>query len=103
MNLAEIQSFRAVGKHLRNERERRGLTLAALSVSSGLGIHDLVRIESGELLGFKQVAVDTLSHADKYAKALDVELEELNRPHSASTRIDHHEEDVYISVFLRKK
>jgi len=103
MNLAEIQSFKVVGKRLRNAREERGLTLAALSVSCGLRIQELVRIESGELLGFKQAPEDTLSHADMYAKVLDVELKGMEAQHSETEKMNGKDQDLYIPVFLRKK
>ena len=103
MNLAEIQSFRSLGKRLRNAREQRGLTLAALSASCGLGIHELVRIESGELLGFKQAPADTLSHADMYAKVLNLQLDELHGSHSEKSDVVSSEEDLYIPAFLRKR
>ena len=103
MNLAEIQSFKAIGKRLRNARELRGLTLAALSASCGLGIPELVRIESGELLGFKQAPADTLSHAEIYAKVLDLELEGLHGFHSEELKTSSTEEDLYIPAFLRKR
>ena len=48
MNLADIQSFRQIGRHLRDARETRGLTLSAIAGSCGLAIYELVRIENGE-------------------------------------------------------
>lgn len=103
MNLAEIQSFRAVGKRLRNAREQRGLTLAALSASCGLGIHELVRIESGELLGFKQAPEATLSHAEIYAKVLDLQLAGMQVCQSSTANTNDADEDIYIPAFLRKR
>jgi transcriptional regulator with XRE-family HTH domain len=103
MNLAEIQSFRKVGRRLRNAREAHGLTLPAVAGTCGLAISELVRIENGELLGFKQVAQNTLSNAEIYAKALDVELVYAGRQYSGNTTINAHSDDVFIPVFLRKK
>ena len=103
MNSADIQSFRMVGRRLRNARERRGLTLAALSASCGLRIQELVRIESGELLGFKQAPEDTLSHADMYARVLNVELQGMEVQHSGVEKINSKDDDLYIPEFLRKK
>jgi transcriptional regulator with XRE-family HTH domain len=74
MNLAEIQSFKQIGRRLRSEREGRGLTLPAVAGLCGMSISELVRIENGELLGFRQVLEDALTNAEVYAKALDVEL-----------------------------
>jgi transcriptional regulator with XRE-family HTH domain len=103
MNLAEIQSFRQVGRRLRNAREMRGLTLPAISGSCGLAISELVRIENGELLGFKQAPKNTLSNAEVYAKALDVELDGVGRQHSGVTTINAKNDEAFIPVFLRKK
>ena len=103
MNLAEIQSFRQVGKRLRNAREAHGLTLPAVAGTCGLAISELVRIENGELLGFKQVPQNTLSNAEVYAKALDVELGNVGRQYSGNTTINAQSDEVFISVFLRKK
>jgi transcriptional regulator with XRE-family HTH domain len=103
MNLAEIQSFRQVGKRLRNAREAHGLTLPAVAGTCGLAISELVRIENGELLGFKQVPQNTLSNAEVYAKALDVELVDAGRQYSGNTIINAQSDDAFIPVFLRKK
>jgi cytoskeletal protein RodZ len=103
MNLAEIQSFRQVGKRLRNAREAHGLTLPAVSGTCGLAISELVRIENGELLGFKQVPQNTLSNAEVYAKALDVELGNAGRQYSGNTIINAQSDDAFIPAFLRKK
>jgi transcriptional regulator with XRE-family HTH domain len=103
MNLAEIQSFRVVGKRLRNARESRGLTLAAVAATCGLCIQELARIESGELLGFKQAPQDTLSHAELYAKALEVELQNLEVEHYVMTKANNIDDELFIPVFLRKK
>ena len=103
MNLAEIQSFKQIGRRLRSEREMRGLTLPAISGSCGLAISELVRIENGELLGFKQAPKNTLSNAEVYAKALDVELDGVGRRHSGVTTIKAKNDEVFIPVFLRKK
>lgn len=103
MNLAEIQSFRQIGRRLRDAREARGLTLPAIAGSCGMTISELVRIENGELLGFRQVLEDALSNADIYAKALDVELDDLGRQHSGVTQLNAKNDEVFIPVFLRKK
>jgi len=103
MNLAEIQSFRQIGRRLRNEREARGLTLPAIAGSCGMTISELVRIENGELLGFKQAPKNTLSNAEVYAKALDVELDDVGRQHSGVTTINAKNDEAFIPVFLRKK
>ena len=103
MNLAEIQSFRQIGRHLRSAREMRGLTLPAISGSCGLAISELVRIENGELLGFKQAPKNTLSNAEVYAKALDIELDGVGRQHSGVTTINAKNDEALIPAFLRKK
>lgn len=103
MNLAEIQSFRQIGRRLRNAREAHGLTLPAVAGTCGLAISELVRIENGELLGFKQVVQNTLSNAGIYAKALDVELGNAGRQYSGITTINFLSDEVFIPVFLRKK
>lgn len=101
MNLAEIQSFRKIGRRLRKAREMQCLTLPAISGACGLAIYELVRIKNGELLGFKQVSQDTLSNAEVYAKALDIELDSLDR-HSEVTKINAQNDDVFIPIFLIK-
>ena len=103
MNAAEIQRFKQIGIHLRNTRELRGLTLHSIANHSGLPIVELVRIERGEVLGFKQKITDTLSNAEVYAKALEVDLQDLNSPHSKQSKIHTEADNVYIPVFLRKK
>ena len=103
MNLAEIQSFKQIGRRLRSEREARGLSLPAVATSCGMTISELVRIENGELLGFKQALVDALSNAEAYAKALDVELDGIERGHSGITTLNAKNDEVFIPVFLRKK
>ena len=103
MNLADIQSFRQIGRHLRDARETRGLTLSAIAGSCGLAIYELVRIENGELLGFKQAPQNTLSNAEVYAKALDFELDNVGRQHSGETTRNAKNDEVFIPVFLRKK
>lgn len=103
MNSAEIQSFRMIGKRLRTEREARGLTLPAVARSCGMTISDLVRIENGELLGYRQLLEDALSNADLYAKALDVELDDLARQYSGTTKVNAKNDEAFIPVFLRKK
>ena len=103
MNLAEIQSFRQIGRRLRHAREALGLTLPAIAGSCGLAIFELVRIENGELLGFKQVPENTLSNTEVYAKALDVDLSNVERQHSGITTINARNDEVFIPVFLRKK
>ena len=100
MNLAEIQSFRLIGRRLRHEREARGLTLPTLADSCGLAISELVRIENGELLGFKQALDSSLNNAEVYAKALGVEFDHAGRRHSEVRTIN---DEVFIPVFLRKK
>ncbi len=103
MNLAEIQSFRQIGRRLRIEREARGLTLPAIAGSCGMTISELVHIENGELLGFRQVLEDALSNAEAYAKALDVELDGVESRSSGITTINAKNDEVFIPVFLRKK
>ena len=103
MNLAEIQSFRQIGRHLRQEREARGLTLPSVAGSCGLAISELIRIENGELLGFKQVVKDTFSNAEAYAKALNIEWNQLRGQHSGVLTISAKNDEVFIPVFLRKK
>ena len=103
MNLAEIQSFRKIGRRLRNALEARGLTLPAAAGSCGMAISELVRIENGELLGFKQAPKDTLSNAEIYAKALDIELASLERQHIGLTSMKAKNDEVFIPFFLRKK
>ena len=103
MNLAEIQSFKQIGRRLRSEREERGLTLPAIAGSCGMSISELVRIENGELLGFRQVLEDALTNAEVYAKALDVELGSVERQHSGVSTTNAKNDDVFIPVFLRKK
>ena len=102
MNLVDIQSFKQIGRHLRDARKMRGLTLPAIAGSCGLAISELVRIENGELLGFKLAPQNTLSNAEVYAKALDVELDNVGRQHSGVT-INAKNDEVFIPVFLRKK
>ena len=82
-------------------REMRGLTLPVIAGSCGLAIDELVRIENGELLGFKQAPENTLSNAEVYAKALDVELNNVGKQFSGVTAINN--DEVFIPVFLRKK
>jgi len=103
MNLEEIQSFRQIGRRLRNEREARGLTLPAIAGSCGMTISELVRIENGELLGFKQVVNDAFSNAETYARALNIELDSLRGQHSRVITISAKNDEVFIPVFLRKK
>ncbi|QWD10780.1 helix-turn-helix domain-containing protein [Polynucleobacter paneuropaeus] len=103
MNLAEIQSFKQIGRRLRSEREERGLTLPVVAGLCGMSISELVRIENGELLGFRQVLEDALTNAEVYAKALDVELDIGERQHSGMASINAKNDDVFIPVFLRKK
>jgi transcriptional regulator with XRE-family HTH domain len=103
MNLAEIQSFKQIGRRLRSEREERGLTLPAVAGLCGMSISELVRIENGELLGFRQVLEDALTNAEVYANALDVELGGVERQHSGMEAINAKNDDVFIPVFLRKK
>ena len=103
MNLAEIQSFKKIGRRLRTEREARGLTLPAVAGLCGMSIAELVRIENGELLGFRQALDATISNAEIYAKALDVELGVMRRQHSGISRTNAKNDDVFIPVFLRKK
>ena len=103
MNLAEIQSFRQIGRRLRIEREARGLTLPAIAGSCGMTISELVHIENGELLGFRQVLEDALSNAEAYGKALDVELDGVESRSSGITTINAKNDEVFIPVFLRKK
>lgn len=100
MNLAKIQSFRQIGKRLRHAREARGLSLPSIASTSGLKIQELVRIENGELLGFKQAPENTLSNAEVYAKVLDLELTAISSQ-SPSELSDPNE--TFIPVFLRKK
>ncbi len=101
MNLAEIQYFKRVGKHLRNTREMRGLTLTTMSGSCGLEIQELVRVENGELMGFKQISKDTLKNAEIYANALRIELGTQSLQHSGVTKINNKNDEVYIPFFLR--
>lgn len=103
MNLVQIQSFRQLGKRLREEREMRGLTLPAIAGSCGLAIQEIVRIENGELLGFRQTIEDALNNAHIYAKALDVELEGMGRQKAETVTINAQNDEVYIPAFLRKK
>lgn len=103
MTLLEIQSFRQLGKRLREVREMRGLTLLVVAGSCGLAIQEIVRIENGELLGFKQTPTSTLSNAQIYAKALDVELADLRGQYAGLRAVDAKNDEVYIPEFLRKK
>lgn len=103
MNLAEIQSFKQIGRRLRSEREGRGLTLPAVAGLCGMSISELVRIENGELLGFRQALEDALTNAEVYAKALDMELGGVERQHSGVSATNAKNDDAFIPVFLRKK
>jgi len=103
MNLAEIQSFRQIGRHLRQEREARGLTLPSVASSCGLAISELIRIENGELLGFKQVTEDTLTNAQIYGKILGVDLNLLATPDIVVKSTPSINDEVFIPAFLRKK
>jgi transcriptional regulator with XRE-family HTH domain len=102
MNLAEIQTFKQIGKLLRSERETRGLTLPAVAELCGMSISELVRIENGELLGFRQALDSALNNAELYAKALDVDLDSVRRQSSGVSKTNSND-DVFIPVFLRKK
>ncbi len=103
MNLADIQSFKHIGRRLRSEREARGLNLPAVARLCGMSISELVRIENGELLGFSQALDGALNNAKLYANALDVELGSVDRQHSVMATINAENDDVFIPVFLRKK
>lgn len=103
MNLAEILSFKQVGKRLRSEREDRGLTLPSVAGLCGLSISELVRIENGELMGFRQALDATMNNAEVFAKALDVELSGMRRQHSGVSTTNAKNDDAFIPVFLRKK
>jgi transcriptional regulator with XRE-family HTH domain len=102
MNLAEIQSLKQIGRRLRNEREARGLTLSNIASSCGLKIQELVRVENGELMGFKQIPTDALKNAEIYANTLHIELgsEDTKRVELTKTNIKNN--DMFIPVFLRK-
>lgn len=103
MTLLEIQSFKQLGKHLREEREMRGLTLPSVASLSGLTIQEIIRIESGELMGLKQAPEGTLTNTQIYAKALDVELEGFRGKYAGIRAVSAKNDDVYIPAFLRKK
>ena len=103
MNLAEMQTFKQIGRRLRSEREARGLTLPSVAGLCGMSISELVRIENGELLGFRQALEDALNNAEVYAKTLDVELGGTRRQHSGISATNAKNDDMYIPVFLRKK
>lgn len=103
MNLAEIQSFKQIGKRLRSEREARGLTLPAVAGLCGMSISELVRIENGELLGFRQALDATINNAQLYAKTLGVELSGVGRQHSGISTTNAQNDEMFIPVFLRKK
>jgi transcriptional regulator with XRE-family HTH domain len=103
MNLAEIQTFKQIGRRLRSEREARGLTLPAVAGLCGMSISELVRIENGELLGFRQALDSTLNNAELYAKALDIELGGLEKQYHGISTTNAKNDDVFIPVFLRKK
>jgi cytoskeletal protein RodZ len=103
MNLAEIQYFKQVGKRLRNTREMQGLTLSTVAGSCGLKIQELVRVENGELMGFKQISKDTLKNAEIYANALHIELGSQSTQHPGEAKINNKNDEVFIPVFLRKK
>jgi transcriptional regulator with XRE-family HTH domain len=103
MNLAEIQSFRQIGRRLHDVREARGLTLPKIAGSCGLAISELVRIENGELLGFKQTPKDTLSNAEVYANSLEISLGSLETQHAGIKTMNAKKDEVFIPVFLRKK
>lgn len=101
MKLVDIQSFRQVGKILREERERRSLSLQEIIPITGLSLQELVRIENGELLGFRQVPEETFRNAELYAQALGVALQDASQ---ISTKpIANKREDIYIPAFLRKR
>jgi len=101
MNLAEIRYFKQVGKRLRITREMRGLTLSSISGSCGLEIQELVRVENGELIGFKQISIDTLKNAEIYANALHIELAPQSTQHPGVTKINNKNDEAYIPCFLR--
>ena len=103
MNLAEIQPFKQIGKRLRSEREARGLTLPTVAGLCGMSISELVRIENGELLGFRQALDATIKNAEVYAKALDAELGGARRQYPRVSTTNAKNDDVFIPVFLRKK
>jgi len=103
MNLSEVQSFKQIGRRLRSEREARGRTLPAVAGSCGETISELVHIENGELLGFKQALEEALSNAEIYAKALDIELGGAMRQHSGATESNAKNDEAFIPFFLRKK
>jgi hypothetical protein len=79
-----------------------GLTLPAIANSCGLAISEVVRIENGEFLGFRQALKDTLTNAEVYAKALDIELGNLGDRQAGAT-IGTSKDEVFIPAFLRKK
>jgi len=103
MNLAEIQSFRQIGRRLRDVREARGLTLPMIASSCGLAISELVRIENGELLGFKQIPKDTLSNAEVYGYILEIGLGSLETQQTGIKTMNAKNDEVFIPVYLRKK
>lgn len=104
MNLAEIQSFKQIGRHLRSAREMRGLTLSAAASTCGLKIFEIVRLENGELLGYQQVPENTLSNAQIYAKALDIELSDYKeQPCVEQAKVNANVYEGDIPFFLRKK
>ena len=80
----------------------RGLTLPAVARLCGMTLSELVHIENGELLGFRQILNDALSSAQNYAKALDLELGGLARQPSEVATIIAKNNEVYIPAFLRK-
>ena len=103
MGLAEAHSFRQIGKHLRNSREMRGLSLAKISGACGLGVQELVRIENGEIVAFKKISERMLTNAQLYAQVLDVDLGSLEVQDIAVAKIHSKNVEVFIPVFLRKK
>ena len=103
MTLAEIQSFKKVGRHLRTTREMRGLSLTKIAGVCGLGIQELSHIESGELMGFKQTPESRILNATLYAKVLNLELSSLQLSQNIATRKIVENDEILIPAFLKKK
>ena len=77
--------------------------MPAVAGLCGMSISELVRIENGELLGFRQALDATINNAQLYAKALDVEFAGVRRQQSGVSTTNAKNDDVFIPVFLRKK
>lgn len=99
-SVQEIRNAKELGKHLRANRQKLGLSLLHVARQSGISIAKLNALESGNHYAFISSSIELFECANGYAKTLKIDIPIHLKPSFSNSAAN---TGVFIPYFLRKK